>query len=470
MGGVDAVPLRAYRGGPDRVGASAWNAGARGARGCHTRRGRDAGSRSAGGRGAAGRVGRRSAGHWRGPAGAALVLSIAGVTLAGCGLPAGTSSGGASGAAGAVAPSTGVAAQATAMAVPPDGARRAPTGEPVTLEFGGDVHFAGAAAAALNGFGPIIPTLQSADLTMVNLETAITTGGDPADKEYTFRAPAQAFTALRESGVDVVTMANNHGMDYGETGLRDTLAAAKAAGFPVVGIGADDTAAFQPYKVTIKGQRIAVIGATRVLDDQLAAAWTAGPNKPGLASAKDLTKLLAAVRAARAVSDTVVVDLHWGVEMRACPGADQTDVVPALVNAGADIVVGSHAHVLEGGGWHSSGAFVDYGLGNFVFYASGPGPTTQSGVLRLTVQGRAVTQAQWLPARISGGRPIPASGADAQQILTTLGGLRHCAGLNANPPTWGGIPASARTATAPAEAAPVTTRAATPPVAAPTPS
>jgi len=447
MGGVDAVPLRANRDGPDSVGASAWKAGARSARG------REAGSRSTGGRGAADRMGRRSAGRWSGLAGAGLVLATAGVTLAGCGLLGRTSSRGASGAAGAVPSSAGVAAQAMAMAVPPGGAGRAPTGEPVTLEFGGDVHFAGAAAAALNGFGPIVPTLKAADLTMVNLETAITTGGDPADKEYTFRAPAQAFTALRESGVDVVTMANNHGMDYGETGLRDTLADAKAAGFPVVGIGADDTAAFQPYRVTIKGQRIAVIGATRVLDDQLAAAWTAGPNKPGLASAKDLRKLLAAVRAARADSDTVVVDLHWGVEMRACPGADQTDIVPALVNAGADIVVGSHAHVLEGGGWHPSGAFVDYGLGNFVFYASGMGATTQSGVLRLTVQGRAVTQAQWLPARISGGLPIPASGAGAQQILTTLGGLRQCAGLNATPPTWGAIAASAPTTAASINAA-----------------
>jgi poly-gamma-glutamate synthesis protein (capsule biosynthesis protein) len=315
------------------------------------------------------------------------------------------------------------------------------------------VHFAGSAAAGLNGFGPIVPELSAADLTMVNLETAITDGGDPADKEFTFRAPAQAFTALRKSGVDVVTMANNHAMDYGTTGLRDTLSAAQAADFPVVGIGADAAAAFRPYQVTIKGQRIAIIGATRVLDDNLAAAWTAGPGKPGLASAKDMTELLAAVRAARATADTVVVDLHWGVETHSCPDTDQTGIVPELVDAGADIVVGSHAHVLEGGGWHPSGAFVDYGLGNFVFYSSGMAANTQSGILRLTVSGRAVTQAQWLPARISGGLPRPATGVDAQQIVGTVGSLQQCAGLNANPPTWGAIPTMPG-ATAPPTATP----------------
>ncbi|WP_349305866.1 CapA family protein [Pseudofrankia sp. DC12] len=393
-------------------------------------------------RGPGGRPG--PGGRLSGPARAAAALTAVGLALAGCGLLGGSSSYAPSGGVDAGA-STGVADQASASTtanVPPGGTQRAPTGQPVTLQFGGDVHFAGSAAAALNGFGPIVPELSAADLTMVNLETAITDGGEPADKEFTFRAPSRAFTALRGAGVDVVTMANNHAMDYGVTGLRDTLSAAQAANFPVVGIGADDTAAFRPYKVTIKGQRIAIIAATRVLDDNLAAAWTAGPGKPGLASAKDMTELLAAVRAARAEADTVVVDLHWGVETHSCPGTDQTGIVPQLVNAGADIVVGSHAHVLEGGGWHPSGAFVDYGLGNFVFYSSGMGASTQSGILRLTVQGRAVTQAQWLPARISGGLPRPATGVDAQQIVGTVGSLQQCAGLNPNPPAWGAIPAS----------------------------
>jgi poly-gamma-glutamate synthesis protein (capsule biosynthesis protein) len=387
----------------------------------------------------------RSPGPRRGAPRIALVLAAAAATLMGCGLigSADSSSGGQAQADALGQPAGGATTPAAGPSVPPGGSRRAPTGQAVTLEFAGDVHFDGTSAAGLTSLGPIISTLTAADLTVLNLETAITTGGEAASKAFTFRAPPQAFTSLRASGVDVVNMANNHGMDYGPVGLQDTLRAAQAAKFPTIGIGQDDTAAFSPYRTEIKGQRIAVIGATRVLDDELAAAWTAGPDKAGLASAKDMPKLLAAVRAARADSDTVVVFLHWGVEMRSCPGEDQSGIVPALVDAGADIVVGSHAHVLEGGGWHPTGAFVDYGLGNFVFYAGGGGPTTQSGVLRLTVQGRAVTQAQWVPARIVGGLPRPATGADAAAILAAKGGLQGCAGLKPDPPNWGVIPETA---------------------------
>src|SRR4029453_1863343 len=98
------------------------------------------------------------------------------------------------------------------------GHTREPTGQPVTLAFGGDVHFEGAIAARLAAnpattFGPIAGVLPRADLAVVNLETAITQRGTPAPKDFTFRAPPPALTALKEAGVDVATMANNHGLD-----------------------------------------------------------------------------------------------------------------------------------------------------------------------------------------------------------------------------------------------------------------
>ncbi|MFL6138591.1 MAG: CapA family protein [Frankiaceae bacterium] len=306
----------------------------------------------------------------------------------------------------------------------------------MTIAFGGDVHFMGVDAARLaadpsTAMGPIASVLRRADLAMVNLETAVTTRGTPAAKTYVFRAPPAALAALRAAGVDVATMANNHGMDYGLTGLRDSLAAARAAGFPVVGIGLDAAAAFRPYRVTVKGQRIAVIGATQVLDSSLAAAWTAGPGKPGLASAKDVGRLVAAVEAARADADTVVVYLHWGRELSTCPTGDQRALSDALVRAGADVVVGSHAHVVLGGGWQG-GAYVDYGLGNFVFYSSG-GLTAESGVLTLTVAGRAVTAARWVPAVIEGGVPVRLSGSAAASGLAHWQELRGCTGLAGSP-------------------------------------
>src|SRR5262245_2847947 len=202
----------------------------------------------------------------------------------------------------------------------PAASPRLGSGKPVTLAFAGDVHFESPIRQELDAdprqvLRSIRPVLSDADLTVVNLETAITNRGTRQSKTYTFRAPATAFEALEAGGVDVASMANNHGMDFGMTGLRDSLAAARKAGFPVIGIGMNAKQAYEPYRATIRGQRIAVLAATQVLDDNLVSAWSADPNGAGLASAKDVPRLLQAVREARKTSDTVVVFLHWGLEL-----------------------------------------------------------------------------------------------------------------------------------------------------------
>lgn len=307
-----------------------------------------------------------------------------------------------------------------------------PRGAPVVLAFGGDVHFEGALDSRLStdpehALAPIAPVLQSADIAVVNLETAVTNGGSPTAKEFTFRAPATALAALQGAGVDVASMANNHGLDYGLDGLRDSLAAAKRYRFPLIGIGLDDAQAYRPFRRTVNGQRIAVIGATQVLDDELVSAWTAGPGKPGLASAKDVPRLVRAVRAARKTSDTVVVFLHWGVELAQCPSADQRRLAKELVAAGADVVVGGHAHRVQGAG-RLGRALVGYGLGNFVWYGTSE-LSTQSGVLLVTVDGRRVASYRWAPARIVDGVPRPLSGAERGRALAEWRSLRACTGL-----------------------------------------
>jgi poly-gamma-glutamate synthesis protein (capsule biosynthesis protein) len=227
--------------------------------------------------------------------------------------------------------------------------------------------------------------------------------------------------------VDVVTEANNHGMDYGRVGLLDSLDAAAAKRFPVVGVGHNAAEAFAPWRTTVKGQRLAFIGATQVLDDQFMSSWAAGPDKPGLASAYHVEELLASVRKARATSDTVVVYLHWGQEQNTCPIPRQRTLARQLVDAGADVIVGAHAHRVLGGG-RLDNAVVDYGLGNFVFYTRG-GPGTTSGVLTVTVTGRQVNAYVWSPARISGGVARPLGGTDAASSLAAWHRLRACTGL-----------------------------------------
>jgi poly-gamma-glutamate synthesis protein (capsule biosynthesis protein) len=326
-------------------------------------------------------------------------------------------------------------APTTVPGAPADPAKATQPPTPVTLAFAGDIHFAGSSGQRLaadpkTAVGPMSAVLSQADLAVANLETAVTTGGVPAPgKEFVFRAPPSAFTALRAAGIDVVSMANNHGMDYGVEGLQDSLRSAREASFPVIGVGVDEAAAFAPFLATVHGRRIAVIGATQVLDDELAAAWTAGPGKPGLASAKNVNRLVAAVRAARAAADTVVVFLHWGLERANCPISAQTSLIAPLAEAGADVIVGSHAHVLLGGGWRPDGVYVHYGLGNFVFYVPGDGPNTETGMLELTVAGRSVTAATWVPGRISGGAPFPLTADAATAAVTRWEALRGCTGL-----------------------------------------
>jgi Bacterial capsule synthesis protein PGA_cap len=323
---------------------------------------------------------------------------------------------------------------ARARPLPTTTTTRPPTGSgaAVTIAFGGDVHFEGILRPQLDAnpagvLAPVAPLLSSADLAIVNLETAITDRGTPADKQYTFRAPATAFTALASAGVDVAGMANNHGLDYGPDGLADTLAASAITHFPVIGIGRDADDAYAPYRAVVRGQRIAIINATQVLDDNLITAWTATETHGGLASAKDVPRLVAAVKAARATSDTVVVFLHWGVEQHTCPSADQEALAQTLVAAGADVVVGGHAHRLEGGG-RLGDAFVDYGMGNFVFYTSS-GPATESGVLFVTTTGRHVDGYRFAPAVLENGVAHPLDGDAASAALSAWDNLRSCTNL-----------------------------------------
>lgn len=307
------------------------------------------------------------------------------------------------------------------------------SGQSVTFAFGGDVMFEEPIRSYLSErpadiFAPIAPLLRRADLVVVNLETAVTDRGDPApNKQYHFRAPASAFRALRAGGIDVVTLANNHGMDYGEVGLRDTLKSAKAAGVALIGAGLNQRQAYAPYRATINGQRIAIIAASQVIDAHLRAAWLTSGSEPGLASAYDVPRLARAVRQAQATSDTVIVYLHWGDELAGCPTTMQRTLAPALVQAGADIIVGSHAHIQLGAG-RLGRAFVDYGLGNFVFYADGA-LTTQTGVLEVTATGRRIDRYRWLPAQIKNGRPIPITGSERGARIAEWRALRDCTDL-----------------------------------------
>lgn len=308
-----------------------------------------------------------------------------------------------------------------------------------TINFAGDVHFMDRTATRLaanpaTAFGVAAVGLAKADLTMVNLETAITTGGAPQDKAYTFRAPPSAFTALRDAGVDVTTMANNHGADYGAVGLQDTLAAIKASKFPTIGIGADDRAAFAPYQTTLNGQQVAIFAADQVNDETTLRLFSAGPGKAGVANAFD-AQLITNVKAAKAQGYLVIVYLHWGTEYTTCPNSDQATLAAQLAAAGAAAVVGTHAHVLQGAGWRPDGTYVAYGLGNYLWWMSFGNNQDDNGVLTLTFRNGKVVADKFAPSHLDDtGVPVPATGTTKTRIMAEWEADRQCANLSATPP------------------------------------
>jgi hypothetical protein len=346
-------------------------------------------------------------------------------------------------------------------------------GKTVTLGFGGDVHFAGAVGERLasnpsTALGTSIPQLfATTNLSMVNLETAVTDGTcpEPQSKPYIFDAPASALTALKSASISLATEANDHGEDCGPQGLSQNLTVAAQAKYPIVGIGNNAAQAFTPYRITLNGQRIAVIAATQVIAANLVAGWTATSTQPGVASAIDPTELVREVQQVRKTADTVIVYVHWGTETQACPNPQQGPLAEQLVKAGADIVIGSNAHVLLGAGYMGS-AYVDYGLGNFAFYDD-TAPETNSGSLIITAVGRHITGVAFRPATILNGLPQPLTGAPAQTALQSWNSARTCTGLAATPTTSVAtmraesvpfvVPAATTTTTAPPAAGGTTT-------------
>jgi hypothetical protein len=360
-----------------------------------------------------------------------VLLVLAAAVLTACTPTSERSADGGGGSTSAVEPSGSPDASPPRSSTPP------PPKEPVTIAFAGDTHFAGVLEPALahpaTAMGPLTRTLAAADLAIVNLETAVTVRGTPEPKEFVFRSPPVVFDALSRAGIDVVTMANNHALDYGPVSVPDALAAAHRKEFPVIGIGRTADEAFRPWITTVKGQRIAFLAATAVVDAALVPTWSAGPEQAGVATALDgdNARLVAAIRRVRPQVDTVVVDLHYGADLQQCPTEIQRGVVRDAVRAGADIVVGQHAHALLGAGYAGS-AYVSYGLGNFQFY-SASGLTAETGVLTLTVDGRVVTDPVWTPGTVVAGRPHGLTPAAGEAAVARWDALRGCTGLRSEP-------------------------------------
>ena len=304
----------------------------------------------------------------------------------------------------------------------------------VVLAFGGDVHFTGQVARQLNprGLATFPMLFKDADISMVNLETSLGQHGKPEIKKFTFRTSTRAVSALAKRGIDVVTMANNHGMDYGRPGLADTLNFRKKSPIPILGVGVHVWDALKPWRVHVKGQKFAFFSFVGLdLEDQTMFSWPASSQRDGMLTWRDHRRLiLDAIRSAKVHGETVVVYVHWGTERMECPNAQQTDIANSLVDAGADIIVGAHPHVLQGVGFVGS-SLVSYSLGNFVWYS---GAGTSTAVLRVTVRDGKPFSYHMSPA-VYGADGVPhlVRGTKKKEIAQLIETRTQCARLKPKP-------------------------------------
>jgi hypothetical protein len=299
-----------------------------------------------------------------------------------------------------------------------------------TLAFTGDILLAGKAEALIAKEGPAAPfagvtkVLSQADCAIGNLECPLSERGEPVEKDFRFRAHPDAGAALHEAGFDIVTLANNHTGDYGQDALLDTLDACHRHGLQTVGAGRNLASARQPILLHLGDPplTIAILGVSNMFPKE----FYAGPARPGTNPAY-LGSLIEDVRAARAAADVVIVVVHFGVERAPGPEDRHRNVAHAAIDAGADLVIGHHPHVLQGLERRGRG-LIAYSLGNFLF-PSTSARTRESVILTYTPDGKGGATVKLIPCLIDGFRPRLADPKESRAVLDRLNKLSRPMGV-----------------------------------------
>lgn len=344
----------------------------------------------------------------------------------------------------------------------PDQARRpappAPS-EPITLLFVGDVLLTGDRdyLSAVSGL------LEEADYAVGNLESRISERGErialkldergrALHNEFFFRAPPIQAERLAQAGFDAMTLANNHIMDYGAEALLDTLRLLDEAGVAHAGAGEDLEAARQPIVAQVGGLTLAILAYVDAATLPGTCGFAASATEAGTvfvqgddagrpcAATTDL--LRGEIGALRDRVDFIIVSFHWGTETKSDPDPLQRNLARTAIDAGADLIIGHHPHVLQGVEIYRGRPIV-YSLGNFAFPT--PWVSNQfSAALQVRFEDGRWTKLGWHPVRLGHltGVPRVADGADADRIITRLKSLSADLGTDyrfareGSPPLW----------------------------------
>ena len=302
--------------------------------------------------------------------------------------------------------------------------------EQVTITFAGDIlfdeHYAVTARVVQSGgditYGidpELIQEMKNADIMMLNNEFPYSDRGEPLeDKQFTFRAKPPTVSYLHDLGVDIVSLANNHAYDYGETAFLDTLAILEDAGIVYVGAGRNLQEARKPVCYIINNIKIAIVSATQI--ERLDNPDTKGAtdSSAGVFRCWNGDNLLETVREARENNDFVIVYLHWGTENVEEIDWAQEKQASEVAEAGADLIIGTHPHCLQPIDI-VKGVPVVYSLGNFWFNSK----TLDTGLIKVALDENGLQSCQFIPCLQSGSRTVLLQGEEKQRVIDYMQGL-----------------------------------------------
>lgn len=275
------------------------------------------------------------------------------------------------------------------------------------------------------------PSLAEGDITFANLESPIAESGQPLPgKQICFRAKPDAIESLKLGGFDVVSLANNHALDYDSPALLETIERLTESGIKVIGAGADITRARQPAIIQQNGIRIAFLAYSDLADiyfsHKYPRAHRATKDLPGVAPMV-LNDILEDVRAVRQQVDLVVVSLHWGVEYVDQPSKAQREMAHRLIDEGVDLILGHHPHWLQGlEVYHDK--LIAYSLGNFIFDQNWSESTREGLVLQAELDHNGVQKARVRPVFINQSQPQWATDNRQEKLMNQVVNL--CQKLN----------------------------------------
>ena len=254
--------------------------------------------------------------------------------------------------------------------------------------WGGDVAHQNNDTVAVAFSPEILEQLQTADICYANHEFTMSSRGEPLSKYYTFCADPSRVGYWEQLGVDVVGLANNHAYDYGEDAFLDTLDLLSSNDIKYVGAGTDLSEAMAPVYFTVADYTVALVAADRSQKGSEPRAQAAGQDTPGVLFCFEDELFLTAVAHAHQTADFVIAIPHWGTEESTVLEPEQIALGHKLIDAGADAVVGSHPHILQGVEYYQ-GKLIAYSLGNFWFNYL----TTPTAILNIEITEEAGAEA-----------------------------------------------------------------------------